>query len=121
MNNTRNRRNIAEGRPEVASPLSRSLTRGTALGVASMLVTWATFGPVLAEGPAKPAGAKPYAISKSVVQSEQQTTSQASGEVNLNYLQASWKKVLEDVAKKTGTTLEAERLPTTKYSRSAAS
>jgi type II secretion system protein D len=88
-----------------------------ALGVASLLVAWATFGPVLAEGPAKSADAKSYSVNKSAVQTQQQITSYPGGEINLNYLQASWKKVLEDFARQTGTTLEAERLPTTKYSR----
>ncbi|MBI5760602.1 MAG: hypothetical protein HZA46_18960 [Planctomycetales bacterium] len=118
MNNTQNQRDIADSRLKVARPrLSRSLTRSAALGGASLLVAWATFGPVLAEGPAKSADAKSYSVTKSAVQTQQQITSHAGGEVNLNYLQASWKKVLEDFARQTGTTLDAERLPTTKYSR----
>lgn len=95
----------------------RSLTHCVALGAASALMAWASFGPVRAEAPAKPAGQKGLSTAPVTGLMEERNEKLSGAEFKLNYFQAPWKKVLSDFARETGTTLEAERFPATKYSR----
>lgn len=118
MNDLQNRTGSGSNRtPELTPIRRRRLAHGLVLGVVTALLAWSTLGPVRAEAPAKSAGLKSFFGGKSTGPSDRFDPKGRGADIRLNYLQASWKKVLEDLAQQTGKTLEAEHLPASKYSR----